>query len=432
MPPTLGAKGKLALRVASQALLAGSALVLAAVLGGCARGGPEGAAPVPSRVLDVVLTYAGPVNDAFYYFIAIDADDDPHDGPIPVASGPYWGNGWGTGSMTHYVEYHQGVYQVYRPVLQPILERAGGGLVAASGTPQTTDAGTYTLTVESLQLGAVSVEGDGMITGAHNQGDQNAGVLALRTDATGNLVAGSVSFTPAADGGRPLTAQEQQQMNLLNAGGQRLQATSFAFLGLALELGPPRAGEQRLTVAPTVGTVRGEYLSLSPPQQARTFQGTVRANSATPTPTPPVPGLILRAADLQVGGSARLLLAPAQTGLLVGPPYDFQRPSGTCSLRVTLDLTQIAPSVDWVSLNFISATELLFDPQQTERDHCYDAIGLRGNDYITLRLAEYGTYRNGQGFVREGADDPTLQGRASAQEKAQVDLVDWQVTIRRL
>jgi hypothetical protein len=85
-----------------------------------------------------------------------------------------------------------------------------------------------------------------------------------------------------------------------------------------------------------------------------------------------------------------------------------------------------------VSLNFISTTELLSDPQATERDHVYDGNGPRGNDYIILPLGEYGTYRNGDRWVREGADDGTLQGPASDADKASVDLVDWEVTLRRL
>ena len=134
---------------------------LAAMLGGCARGGEGQGAVVPSQVLDVVLRYARPINDAFYYFIAIDADNDPDDGPVPVASGPYWGNGWGTGSMTHYVEYHQGQYQLFRVVLDPDLTQPGGGIVAVSGTPQITDAGKAVISVLSVQLGEPTVSGAG-------------------------------------------------------------------------------------------------------------------------------------------------------------------------------------------------------------------------------------------------------------------------------
>jgi hypothetical protein len=69
-------------------------------------------------VIEFSVTFAGPVQDAFYYYIAIDADGDfGADGPLPVAAGPNWGNGWGTGSMTHYVEYHQGRYELFEVTL---------------------------------------------------------------------------------------------------------------------------------------------------------------------------------------------------------------------------------------------------------------------------------------------------------------------------
>lgn len=425
MPRPTGNLASLAAFLACLALVPGT-------LSGCARGGEAQAPIVPNRVMDIVVRFAGPVRDAFYYYLVVDADDDVNDGPIPVASGPYWGNGWGTGSITHYVEYHQGLYQLFRAILAPQLRRAGAGIVEVAGTPQTTDAGSYTVTVTGLQLGAATLAGAGMATAATNASSQNAGVLSFQTDAAGNLVAGSVAFAPAADGGRLLTAAEQQQVDALNAGGQALAPNTFAFLGLTLQVGAPAAGRQTVTVAPALADVRVRFVSDSPPQQTRTMTGTLAANSATPTPDPPIPGLTIRAADLEAGASAELGLVPAETGVLLGQPYDFQLPAGGNSLRVTLDLAQIAPNVSFVSLNFISATELIFDPQATDRDHVYDANGSRGNDYISLRLSEYGTYRNGDRWVLEGADDATLIGPGSDADKASVDLVDWQVTVRRL
>ncbi|MBC7288193.1 MAG: hypothetical protein H5T86_09165, partial [Armatimonadetes bacterium] len=77
-------------------------------------------------------------------------------------------------------------------------------------------------------------------------------------------------------------------------------------------------------------------------------------------------------------------------------------------------------------------TQLIFDPQATDADHVYDANGVTGNTYINIRLGEFGTYRNGDRWEKEGADDPTLAGPATEAGKASVDLVDWQVTVRRL
>lgn len=399
------------------------------ILAGCARG--TGTSPVPDVVAEFVLTFAGPVNDAYYYFIAIDADDDVNDGPVPVAAGPYWGNGWGAGSFTHYVQYNQGVYQLFREVLAAELRTPGGGITAVSGTPQWTDTGTVTLTIGSLTLGAATVSGSGMITGVANNSDQNAGALTVATDAGGNIVAGSVTFTPASNGGRPLTPAEAAQLAALNAGGVPLAANSFAFLGLALTLGPPAAGSQTITVAPATAAVTAHFVGDSPPQQVRDNVGTLTANSSVATATPPIPGLSFTTGDLVPGGTAEVKLVTAP-GLLIGTPYDYTLPNGTSVLRVTVDLSQIAPTAQYLSLNFISTPRLIFDPQATERDHVYDGLGSMGNDYLTLRIGEYGTWTNGEGVIREGANDPTLQYAQSEQEKASVDLVDWRVTIRRL
>jgi len=109
------------MRRAASFTLAGLLVTLALGLFGCARGGEEQPV-VPEVILDIMVRFAAPVNDAFYYFIALDADGDfGADGPLPVAAGPRWGNGWGTGSMTHFVEYHQGRYELFRADLTPVL-----------------------------------------------------------------------------------------------------------------------------------------------------------------------------------------------------------------------------------------------------------------------------------------------------------------------
>ncbi len=397
---------------------------------GCARGGPNAA--MPEKLLDIQLQFAGPVNDAFYYFIALDADDDVNDGPIPVASGPYWGNGWGTGSMTHYVRYHQGTYEVFRVVLAPSLRRPGAGIVEVSGTPDTTDAGTYVIRVDSVSYGAISVAGAGMVTAATNVACQNAGQLTFSTNSAGQIVAGSVSFTPAPDGGRALTAAEQAQIDALNAGGVALDANTFAFMGIQLTVGPPAAGAQTLTISPATGNVTVTFTSDSPPVRVLTWNATLRANSSTPTANPPIPGLTIRTTDLVAGEDAEIGLLPARDGISLGLPYDYHIPAGSQWLKVTLNLTKLAPNARYMSLNFISTTELIFDPNATDADNVYDANGPRGNDYITIPLDEYTTWHNGDRWVAEGADDSTLEGPASDQDKQSVDLIDWYVTVRRL
>ena len=217
-----------------------AALAAGLLLGGCARGGEEEPI-VPSRVVEFFVTFAAPIQDAFYYYMVIDADGDfGADGPLPVAAGPNWGNGWGTGSFTHYVEYHLGRYELYRATLQPQLARAGGGITAISGTPLSTDAGLHTITVNSLSLGAATVAGAGAVASVTNTGFQAAGTLALRTNAAGEVVAGSVSWTPAAAGGRALTVAEQAALTTLNS-GVALNPASLAPLGLTLVLAPGAA-----------------------------------------------------------------------------------------------------------------------------------------------------------------------------------------------
>jgi hypothetical protein len=59
----------------------GSVVALATIaamvaVSGCARGG-EGADPiVPARVLEFIIRFKGGIIDNFYYFVAIDTDND--------------------------------------------------------------------------------------------------------------------------------------------------------------------------------------------------------------------------------------------------------------------------------------------------------------------------------------------------------------------
>lgn len=97
-------------RTCGALLLAGLAMLLAA---GCARF-PEGADQTQvRRRLTVTFDVAGRINPNYYYFIAIDTTGDPGAGPVPVVSAPF-GNGWGTGEITHYVRYHLGSFEVFR------------------------------------------------------------------------------------------------------------------------------------------------------------------------------------------------------------------------------------------------------------------------------------------------------------------------------
>lgn len=416
-------------------ILAGGALLMAAVLGGCARGGTT--SPVgPSVVVDFYARYAGPINDAFYYFIPIDADGDfGQDGPVPVAAGPYWENGWGTGSFTHYIQYHQGQYNVYQAVTVPTLQTAGGGITQVGGAPLGSSPGTSTLTIQEISLGTVTVSGAGMVTAASNTGLQSAGTLTLQTNAAGQVVAGSVAFTPAATGGRALTASEQAALDAQNAGGVTLAANSLASLGLTLSLAAPQAGTQTLTIAATTATVRNVFdPATGVTTGSTTTTGTLTANTVNGATNDVLRGGTITTVDFVAGGSATVSLAISPTGVLLGPPFDYTLPSGGDTLRATLDLSMLGSDIPDLSVNFISVTELIFDPTITDPAlHCYDGLGRLGNRYVTFRTTQFQTINNSSGlFEQEGANDSTLQGRVTQQKKNQVDLIDWSITIRSL
>ena len=406
---------------------------LALSVAGCARGG-EQQPVVPAAVLEVYIRFARAVNDAFYYFAAFDADGDfGVDGPLPVAAGPRWGNGWGTGSITHFVEYHQGRYELYRTILTPQLLEAGGGITGAAGVPATTDAGQHTITVGAISFGAATVNDPGTVAAVTNNGFQAAGDLSIETDAAGRVLAGSVVFTASATGGRPLTAAEQAAVDALNAGGVALAADSLDALGLALTIAsPPVAGAQTITIAQTTAeaTDRFQPEGTSPPPPT---QFALPANTDLPLAGGPLSGMSLVTGDLVTGGTARVSLQPAVNATPLGVPYEYVLPQGRDALQFTLDLQQLGVDYADLSINFISTTELIFDPTVVNPDdHVYDGLGLLGNNYFTIQTNQYQTLRNQDSFVVEGPDDPTLVGPGSDTDKQSVDIVDWRVTLRRL
>ncbi len=385
--------------------------------------------------MEFTVTFAGPVRDAFYYYIAIDADNDfGADGPLPVAAGPDWGNGWGTGSLTHYVEYHQGRYELFRATLEPQLRRAGGGITGVSGTPEASDAGTHVITIDALNLGAASLTGSGAIASVTNTGFQAAGTLELTANAAGEVVAGSVAWAPAADGGRALTAAEQAQIDALNAGGVVLAADSLDALGLTLTIGagPDLSGAQTITVAQTTADVTDRF-EPEGPGSVTTGQATLPANNDSALAGGPIPGATIVTGDLVVGESAAVRVVPSAIGTSLGFPYDSTLPQGGSTLRVTVDLSRLGQDVEDISVNFISTTELIFDPTVVNpRDNTYDALGRQGNDFITIVTDEEQTIEDGDLIGEEEADDPTLAGPASEQDQASVDIIDWRVSVRQL
>ncbi len=414
-------------------LLVGSVLLTSVLLTGCARGGEEGGSDIPESVLEVWVKFAGSVSPSAYYYVAIDTDGDyGSDYPVPIATGPYWGNGWGTGAITHFMQYHLSTYSVYRANLSPVLRRAGGGITEVGGRPTGGEAGSYTLTVGPLTLGQVTVSGSGTVAAVTNESDQNAGTFSLETDAAGQTVAAGVSFTPAADGGREPTGEQLAQLATLNAGGVPLATTSLSTFGLTLSLGSPAAGTQTLAVAPTVASVESRFV----PAYAgagTTRTTTVTANSSTATTTPPIPGGTVTAGNLITGGKADIDVEISQSPALIGWPYEYVLPGSGTTLKALIDLTDLGTNLDNLSINIITTTELIYDPNVTDpADHCYDGLGPLGNDAINISAQEFTKYTNAGAFVPEGANDTTLQGNVSTSQRAAVDIVDWYVAIRRL
>jgi hypothetical protein len=86
--------------------------VLLALVAGCART-PGGAAGLPPRQIILQMTTESPLLPDRFYFLALDFSNDESRGPIPVF-GPPWGNGWGSGSITHYVRIRGNQAEVYR------------------------------------------------------------------------------------------------------------------------------------------------------------------------------------------------------------------------------------------------------------------------------------------------------------------------------
>lgn len=89
--------------------------VIASLLfAGCARY-PQLPSPSGEEVdrLTIEFDIAGKVNSQYYYFVAFDDDDDPNDGPLPAVVRPF-GNGWGTGSFTRFIEVHLNRATLYK------------------------------------------------------------------------------------------------------------------------------------------------------------------------------------------------------------------------------------------------------------------------------------------------------------------------------
>lgn len=94
------------------AALLGVLVLTFVVLHGCART-PSGTVTTPKREITFNIVFNAPINEAYYYFVAIDTTGGgPY--PTPVFPDINTGDRWLTGSATHFVRYHQGQYTVFK------------------------------------------------------------------------------------------------------------------------------------------------------------------------------------------------------------------------------------------------------------------------------------------------------------------------------
>jgi hypothetical protein len=80
--------------------------------GGCAKT-PAGISTEGQTLVTFEVQVRGAIQPENYYYILLDTNNDPTDGPVPVVGRP-WGNGYAAGSYTHYVLFHGGVFSVYQ------------------------------------------------------------------------------------------------------------------------------------------------------------------------------------------------------------------------------------------------------------------------------------------------------------------------------
>lgn len=353
----------------------------------------------------------------YYYFFAIDAGGSTADGPIPVARGPYWGNGWGTGPITSFVECHLGRFEVDQPMVVLTLTSTDGSVTAISGLPTQPQAGRHDLTVGAVALGTAGVAGTGVVTSASNLSSQNAGAFTITTDNNG-VVTAPITFTPAAVGGRPLTDAEAQALAGLL--GQTLGAGSLAPLEIQLQVTiPGTGGTQTLTVNPTTALLQDVFTPDAALFSQTISTATVTANTVNSGANTPYQGVAIRTARLVEGQKATVVAQMQPTAQFIGPPFSYQDPTGR-ELHFVLDLDQVAPGKNQLEFNIITTDQLIFDPNYSGAK-IYDGLGRDGNDFVSIRTDGNFVYSNSELIAPEERGDCSIAG---------LDIVDWQVETR--
>lgn len=142
------------------------------LVGGCAKF-PTGSTSTVVRGLSFQITFAGPVNDNDYYYAVIDTAGGGT-GPLPVfpATEGSVADDWITGTATHFVQYHQGQYIIYRidhlnplqytPIGTPVrytIPESGSNMLSFTIDLDAIGATNSTLNVNMIALNQLNPEG---------------------------------------------------------------------------------------------------------------------------------------------------------------------------------------------------------------------------------------------------------------------------------
>ena len=203
-------------------------VIFAILVTGCART-PSGIGTITLREMSFTIDFDGPINDNYYYFVAIDTSGGD-DGPVPIFPGlGTIGQGWVTGSATHFVQYHAGQYTVNRIVsLQPFLSEPIGSPTrftlpeAGSKTLRfTIDLNAVDATGPSVDINIISVDQPladiRLLDGLGLGGTQFLGEVNIQSDRT---------ITNQEDSIQPETSGEVLNQNQQIVPGQPTPETS--------------------------------------------------------------------------------------------------------------------------------------------------------------------------------------------------------------
>ena len=202
-------------------------LILTILLAGCARS-PQGIGPANLREISFTIDFDGPINDDYFYFVAIDISGGD-DGPVPVFPGMAVGESWVTGSATCFVQYHARQYTVNRVTSLAPLQSEPIGPPIRSTTPEiggktlrfTVDLDDIGATGPSVDINIISVDQPQsnvrLLDGLGLGGNQFLGEVNIQSDRT---------ITNLEDSLQPETSNDVLDQNQTVVPGQPTPQTS--------------------------------------------------------------------------------------------------------------------------------------------------------------------------------------------------------------